>query len=161
MNNLNVAITHALNALAATHPLWGALAVGSATYLIWMLAAVALWVSWRNRTVLVLLLGSGIVFAINYAIAALWFRARPSEGITRLISSPHSLKSFPSDHTALSTLFSWIVFAMNPRLGLLMELATLLVGFGRVAVGVHYPTDILGGIIVGSVAYALARYFFR
>lgn len=157
----DLAVTQTLNAVAGATPMLRLLAVGAATYLILPVGAVALWVSWRSRTMLVLLLSSGIVFAINYAIAFLWFRARPSEGIVRLISQPHSLKSFPSDHAALAAVFAWIVFQFNPRAGMVMALLTLAVGIGRIAVGVHYPTDILGGIIVGSVAFAFARYFLR
>lgn len=150
-----------LNAAASTHPLVRAIAVFSATYLLWFMGVAVLWITLRKRLVVLLVFACLLVFAINYAIAGIAFRARPHEGIVRLIAAPHSLKAFPSDHVALATAFSWIVFLFAPKAGIAMAVGALLVGFGRVAVGVHYPTDILGGIVTGSVAVYLARLMLR
>ncbi len=158
---VDAALLYKLNAAASTHPLLRAIAVFSATHLLWFMGVAVLWITWRKRSVLALVFALLLVFAINYTIAGIAFRARPHEGIIELIARPHSLKAFPSDHVALATAFSWIVFLFMPKAGIAMAVGALLVGFGRVAVGVHYPTDILGGIVTGSVAAWIARLMVR
>ncbi len=59
--------------------------------------------------------------------------------------------SFPSDHLALFSTFAIALYYVSRRLGLLVTLYVLImVAFPRVYNGVHYPTDILGGCILGG-----------
>ncbi len=60
-----------------------------------------------------------------------------------------SSSSFPSGHAAFFFAFSTIVFFYNRKLGALYFLLTMMICAARVAAGVHYPSDILGGLIVG------------
>ena len=68
--------------------------------------------------------------------------------------------SFPSGHTAfLSGLTAAVCFfSQGKRLVWILLAVTLSVGFARVAAGVHWPLDILGGIVLGS---AVAWGFFK
>ena len=65
--------------------------------------------------------------------------------------------SFPSGHASLFFALSMVVFFYNKPLGLCFFAASILMGIGRVMAGVHYPSDIIGGTIVG-MAVALATY---
>jgi len=57
--------------------------------------------------------------------------------------------SFPSSHTAvLSALAITILFSYK-RPGIFLLIGALVVGFARVAAGVHFSTDIVGGFLVG------------
>lgn len=57
--------------------------------------------------------------------------------------------SFPSGHAALAFAVATAVSFFYPKTSILFFLAALSIGFGRVAAGVHWPSDILGGAIVG------------
>ncbi len=73
----------------------------------------------------------------------------------------HSLVSetgyaFPSGHSATIAAFAFAVFFKNRTLGYVSFVAMLLVGVARVAAGVHFPIDIVGGYVLGfMVAYFL------
>ena len=64
--------------------------------------------------------------------------------------------SFPSLHVAVAFAFSVMLLLLGyKKVGSLALLLALAIGFSRIASGVHYPTDILGGIILGSLSACL------
>lgn len=67
--------------------------------------------------------------------------------------------SMPSDTATAFFAISTIVFVENKRLGLLCLLWTSIVaGMSRVALGLHYPSDILGGFVLGGgLIYCCSR----
>jgi undecaprenyl-diphosphatase len=74
--------------------------------------------------------------------------------VTLLITrSPDT--SFPSDHATLAFAVGVMVWRFNRRLGLVLLLFGVLTAFARVFVGVHYPSDVLGGAVLGSVVSLL------
>ncbi len=98
------------------------------------------------------------------AIAHVVQRARPFLAaavtgfpVVGLIPPPFNT-SFPSGHTASAFAMSAAIFMVHRRLGIVAFVMAFLIAFGRIAVGVHYPTDILGGIAVGLSAFALVRF---
>jgi undecaprenyl-diphosphatase len=83
--------------------------------------------------------------------------------LTQLL--PHVAgKSFPSDHTTVSTAIAAgiLFFTKFKRTGWLLLAAAVLVGFSRIFVGVHYPTDIVGGLFTGlvggGIVYAIVHF---
>lgn len=71
---------------------------------------------------------------------------------------PHDVdNSFPSDHTALGFALGGSVFFYHRAAGMVLIVATMLVGASRVAAGLHYPVDIVVGAIIGIVAACGAR----
>lgn len=74
--------------------------------------------------------------------------------------------SFPSAHaTNHFGMSAFIFYTIGTQLVVSKPLAILwasLVGFAQVYVGVHYPSDILGGALLGwLIGFALAKYFLR
>jgi undecaprenyl-diphosphatase len=100
-----------------------------------------------------------LAFALLSAhfIGVFFYRARPfvAHAVTQLIPYPPDA-SFPSDHTTVA--FALIV-ALWPVLGRTRWFWIAwgaLIGLARVMVGVHYPTDVLGGALLGAAWGALA-----
>ncbi|ABM80656.1 phosphatase PAP2 family protein [Hyperthermus butylicus] len=70
---------------------------------------------------------------------------------------------FPSGHAALSTAF-WLVIAFYTRSPVLTAVGVLhvaAVSYSRVVLGVHYPVDVVGGILVAVALCVLCMLFWR
>lgn len=84
----------------------------------------------------------------------------PEAPIIRLIPPPYNT-SFPSGHTASASAMAAALLYVNRRVGFAAVVIAALVALGRILVGVHYPTDILGGLFVGVLAFTIVRMFHR
>ena len=67
-------------------------------------------------------------------------------------SSLFNIYSFPSGHTFSSTVFCLLMLRKYPH-EFVFNIIAVLVGFSRVFLGVHYPTDIIGGMVFGFLFY--------
>ena len=69
-------------------------------------------------------------------------------------------EGFPSGHTTTAFAFAMVIGFLAPRwfgLGLVYAIA---IGASRLVLGVHYPTDVFAGLILGTLgAYAVRNYF--
>jgi membrane-associated phospholipid phosphatase len=66
-------------------------------------------------------------------------------------SANRRIYSFPSDTATLYFALVMIILLENKKLGFILFIwAIITAGICRVAVGIHYPSDIIGGIILGS-----------
>jgi undecaprenyl-diphosphatase len=88
-------------------------------------------------------------------------RRRPPEAIPSFCSviTASDRFSFPSGHTCGAFLLAGIVASHYPALALPMYLWASGVGLSRVVLGVHFPTDILAGALLGSgIAWFVISY---
>ncbi|MCJ7429076.1 MAG: phosphatase PAP2 family protein [Candidatus Nanohaloarchaeota archaeon QJJ-5] len=90
--------------------------------------------------------GSVITGLTALLLKEIIMRPRPSVAYREVLTS-----SFPSAHTALAFVNAVLLAWFYPRLrGWFILLATG-VGFSRIALGVHYPSDVLAGLCIGTV----------
>ena len=104
------------------------------------------------------LIAAALALAANQAIAHLWTRPRPfSEhpGLTHVLAARTTDPSFPSDHAAAAFAIAFAVLAFSRRAGIAFLGAATLIGLSRIALGMHYPSDVLAGALVGFAAAAL------
>ncbi|HVS79622.1 MAG TPA: phosphatase PAP2 family protein [Candidatus Paceibacterota bacterium] len=67
--------------------------------------------------------------------------------------------SFPSGHSSFFYAFSSAMYLFDPALGAWFVAATAVMTVCRVVAGVHYLTDILGGLFLGIITAILAYFF--
>ena len=78
-------------------------------------------------------------------------RNRPEAALKnfRSIITPSDKFSFPSGHTSAAFMMATIVAYFFPMIMIPLYCWAALVGFSRVVLGVHFPTDTLMGVILG------------
>ena len=120
-----------------------------------------------QKPLLVLSIVSFIVarVLIVTAINIFYKRRRPYQrfNFVPIVSKFFSLatdrpNSFPSRHTTAYFSVAVIVLLFIPALGSALIIVSLLAGSARVILGYHWPSDILGGAIVGTVVAVLTVF---
>lgn len=102
----------------------------------------------------------GLALLVTSVLSRIVMRPRPFLAISevvRLIPPPYNA-SFPSGHTATAIAIACALWFGNRKAGLVAFAIAIAVMLGRVASGVHYPTDLLGGIAVGTGSFAIVRF---
>jgi undecaprenyl-diphosphatase len=84
-----------------------------------------------------------------------------SDQIVPLIPVMNPLGSLPSGHTATMVAFGFGLLFAGRKSGLVYACFGVLIGLARVAAGVHFPSDVLVGIVFGVVSGALVHQIFR
>lgn len=112
----------------------------------------------NQRHALIIMGFAGVLgLVINVLVSHLWFRPRPfsilePDTFTQLI--PHSADaSFPSDHTTGSFGFAAASWGKAPKwITISFTALAILNGVSRLYVGVHWPTDVLAGMVIGTLS---------
>jgi len=175
MSSWDLATFRFINGLAGRSGWGDALGVFLAKYLILLLVGglltAAAWHYWSDRrrpdrwhwplTALRAELATVSAWGGNALIGWLWFRARPLDavsGVQALIDAPLTAKSFPSDHATIAFAVAFSVFFADRSWGWPFLALAALVSLGRVIVGVHYPSDVVAGCLLGFFWAALVRW---
>ncbi|PKO47363.1 MAG: phosphatase PAP2 family protein [Betaproteobacteria bacterium HGW-Betaproteobacteria-22] len=69
----------------------------------------------------------------------------------RLEGTPLDKFSFPSGHTLHAVLFSMLATHYYPQLAVILVIFSTMVAISRVVLGLHYPSDVLAGAIIGAL----------
>ncbi|MBV8785283.1 MAG: phosphatase PAP2 family protein [Mycobacterium sp.] len=165
-------LLNAAHAVGVKHPMWVrfwsgvSFALGPVPLrLLGVLATVAALVMRNVRAALVLLACAPLSGLVTVAAKALAKRPRPS---TMLV--PESATSFPSGHAleATAALLAMVCFVLpmvNRSMGRVLiavtGLSLLAIGNARVALNVHYPSDVLAGWSMGYLYFLLCLLIFR
>ena len=100
-----------------------------------------------------LLVTTAVTSAVVASVKVLAGRVRPCHALdwARAIAvAPPTDPSFPSGHAAGSFAFAVFIFASNRRVGGVLLGAATAVALSRVALGVHYPSDVVAGAFLGA-----------
>ena len=79
-------------------------------------------------------------------------RARPFVNNNVNLLFEHQGSSFPSGHAAFFFALSTIIYFYNKKIGALFFLTSILIVLARIFSGIHWPSDILAGAIVGIIS---------
>lgn len=161
---LDVALFHWINGVAHA-PFWDA-------FFLWitrppyrvalfggLLIALLIWGGPRGRRAAIIALL--VVVAADQLSSTLlkpWIgRVRPCFALdsVRLLwpRQAHS-PSFPSGHATNTMAVAVVLFSVRPWVGWVALVVAVLVGYSRIYIGVHYPSDVLGGALLGALVGA-------
>ncbi len=149
--------------IASTIGQWIAIALARAWIFLFIPVLFWLWIHGSNQekhAVKEALWSFGLAVFGSELLSILFLRDRPFLAITEvvtLIPAPLTT-SFPSTHASAATALAVALYYANKKAGRIGFLIAFGVMLGRIAVGVHYFTDIFGGIILGLLSFALIRF---
>ncbi len=120
---------------------------------------------WKNRFqtialgLMAVIISRGIIANVFYS-----FIEHPRPFVTLSIEplfNHMAVNSLPSGHMALLMPIALTGFLLSRKTGWLGVLLTLTVGTSRVIAGVHWPSDIVAGILIGLISFTLVYSIFK
>lgn len=135
-----------------------------ASFLIWFMFA-GLLVLWfvngkiKKEQALHALASSLFAWLIAQVIKDLFPTLRPYEvnGVLPLTMTIPGDSAFPSGHTSAAFGLAVTIWLHDKRIGIIYVMAALVVGIARVLGNVHFPQDIVGGAVLGTVTALLVE----
>lgn len=113
---------------------------------------------WGGRKGRIMVVMALLLLLITNAVSEglkLWFqRPRPCvalEAVHLLVGCSTSNFSFPSSHATNVTAQALLFASAYRRLALPLFVLAAIIGYSRIYVGVHYPADVVGGVLLGLI----------
>lgn len=115
----------------------------------------------KKETLIIACICLPLVFVIFKIAGYLYYNPRPFVvGAFKPLIYHQADNGFPSHHELLVSAIAAIIFIFSRRIGFVLWILALLVGFSRVYAGVHHMVDIFGSILISIGSVALV-YFFK
>ena len=123
------------------------------TYVFWFLMIVYFLLRKERKLALLITIGIVVGAVLTFPVKFLIDRARPYDQIAsaRVLTPPEPDPSFPSGHTEMSFLAATVVSRFHPEYSRYLYAFSFVVALSRIYVGVHFPADVLGGVIIGII----------
>ncbi len=112
----------------------------------------------HGKEVFIIFFSTGLAYAIAHVLKMIIHTDRPFVSLANV--QPLFFESdfaFPSGHSATIAALAFAVFFKHKRLGYICIIAALLIGIARIASGVHFPVDIIGGYAIGFLVAFLLK----
>ena len=165
---LDTQLFYLLNNLAGQSPLFDAVILFLASYLAYILVAlflVLVFLSQYSKREKLQIFWVTIISAViarlgvTELIRFFYHRPRPFTDlpVNQLFTSNEW--SFPSGHATFFFAMATAIYLYNKKWGTVFFIAAILITISRVIAGIHYPSDIVGGALIG-VAVAYVTYYF-
>ena len=127
---------------------------GNAGWMWIVMGLVFVFIRKYRRTGITLLAGLVVhLLTCNIALKNIICRDRPcwvNDSVELLVSNPTDY-SFPSGHTMVSFVAATVLTMLHPKWGFWAYPVAALLGFSRLYLYVHFPTDVLAGAILGVI----------
>ncbi len=167
---IDVKIFYFFNNLAGKSAVFDATVIFFADYLQYVMAAIFILFlyltnrsNWQKFQIFLITAISMVIarFGVTNLIRFLYPRPRPFMvyQVNQLISE--GINGFPSGHAALFFAMAAAIYFYNKKWGAWFFVAAVLMTLSRVVAGVHYPSDILGGAVIGILSAYAVFYFFK
>jgi undecaprenyl-diphosphatase len=177
MDTLNLAIFHFINNAAGYYHDLDLFMVFLTTYLSYAIVSmvvlyVGVYLPIRRSAPIDRLRSLAQGGELVFVLAATWFvvqtikvltaHPRPFAALTDIIVllPQQTGYSFPSAHAAITVAVATTISFTHRRLGLLLYAFAFVVGMSRIYTGVHYPIDVLVGILLGIIIPYLIHMVF-
>jgi undecaprenyl-diphosphatase len=123
------------------------------------------WFIWKKRRAEYIVLGAALLsLTVNPMLKFLVDRPRPTEDLVVIWGDPAGM-GFPSGHAYTAMIMFGLLYYLTPivipwrKLVHLIQYSSLtliiLIGISRVYLGAHWPSDVLGGFLVGGIILTL------
>lgn len=141
--------------------------LGDGTF--WFVMLVMVWMLQKQygyKQIIYLACASFCVTAIYKILKTKTLRPRPYQVHQVIVAGDRPLDhySFPSGHTLHAVLATIVLGCISPILLYLMLPFTVLVALSRIILGLHYPTDVLVGALLGiafAIVVIMCGYYFH
>lgn len=164
--SFDISLFHLINSAIGRSVLFDGIILFFAIYFIVVALAVFCVAAIRSRardskSILLYVVAMFSAFFARFGVASgiRFFYHRPRPFLA--LDAPHlftdSAFAFPSGHTIFLFALAAATYSFNKKLGLGIGISGILVGVARVAAGVHYPSDILGGAVLGIIVGAVLQ----
>lgn len=152
--HVNAVLSPGTEAVAEFIAVWGIAVVPACLAILWFLG---------NRSSRLTCIVAGLAATLSLTVAGLlswtFYAPRPfSEGLARNVLHHVADSSFPSDHLSV---LSAVLFAtlLGRRFGTsaILGVSALAVAWSRIALGIHFPSDVVGALVIGGMAATLFK----
>lgn len=165
--SLNKELFFFFNNLAGSNNILDNLWVFFAQYAIFIFGLVLIYLLRKDRKLFFKSAVSALITVVMVAlIKKIWFFPRPFADtgtgqcpVPVLLISHIMDSTFPSKHTAVAFSLALGVFLEKKQLGILLLSLAFLIALSRIISGVHYPADIVAGMLIGICVSGLTHKF--